>query len=159
MRIISANRDGGKTTKAVELALETDAYLIVRDHNEAYRLSGLYPSLRFPVTFDELLNSGMRGSQVRNIVIDNADDFLRFVVGSVGALTIDAITIPGSVEGPAPNPKNVEPFDPKRQYRKGEYVKFANADKPENGALHLVVTNPPRCPLEVGLDTAFIYCW
>jgi len=63
----------------VEIANEMGAYLIVRDRQAAKRLSE--QTNRFPVTFEELLDSRMEGSRVRNIVIDDADEFLRRICG------------------------------------------------------------------------------
>ena len=81
----------GKTTEAIRLANETGAYLVVRSRDEALRVSKLNPSPnRFPVTFQEILEQRMRGSFVRNIVIDNVDLFIQRIVGD---LLIEGITI------------------------------------------------------------------
>src|ERR1700676_1608728 len=124
MRVINSNRGGGKTTKAVELAKKSGAHLVVSNDNEKRRVAADNPSLRI-VTFYDLLRGKLRGISNPRIVIDNADDLLRLVCEHI---TIEAITINGPVEGSTPNPKNVEVFDPKRQYRKGEYVKFVSDD-------------------------------
>jgi len=71
----ATGRGTGKTKRAVELAMATGAYLVVRNRDEAHRLSQEYPKLRFPVTFQELKDTRMQGSFVRNIVIDDLEDF------------------------------------------------------------------------------------
>ena len=89
MRIIYATRGPGKTSKAVEIANETGAYLIVADRKRAQQVFRDYRPYRFPVTFDELLTSGMCGSYVRNVVIDDADELVQRICHS---LKIDAVT-------------------------------------------------------------------
>lgn len=74
--------------EAIKLANETGAYLIVHSHDEAVRLAPLCN--RFPVTFDEFLDNRMRGSHVRNIVIDQADMLIQRIASG---LTIEGITL------------------------------------------------------------------
>jgi len=95
MKIICKARGEGKTTDAVKVAIETGAYLIVRDRRAVEYLSREYPDLRFPITFDEFLRGeSVRGSFVKNFVIDDADEFIRYVCAMKGAMQIDAITLP-----------------------------------------------------------------
>lgn len=83
----------GKTMDAIRIAAETGAYLIVIDQREAKRVAELAQvmglNIRYPVTFDEFERHRMRGSHVRKVVIDNADEFLRRMFGG---LTIEAAT-------------------------------------------------------------------
>lgn len=156
MKIINANRQGGKTTKAIELAKESGAYLVVANDSQRHNLIAKYPEMESKlITFNQVLHT-LAGISDPCVVIDNADDFLRYVLRGI---RIEAITIDGQVEGPAPMHKNVDVYDPKRQYKREDYVKFVSKDDPKHGALHLVTTNPPDCPLVVGIDTAFCYCW
>ncbi len=93
MKVIFNGRGMGKTTKAIKMANETGGYLLVHSYDEAVRLSRLpgdQKPLRFPVTYQEFLSGKMRGSFVRNVVIDNAEMFLREVTGGV---SVDAITL------------------------------------------------------------------
>ena len=78
-------RGEGQTTKAVELAKDTKAYLIVRDHKAAQRLSAENPELRFPITFEELIQTKMKGSYVREIVIDDVEDLKTMLLGMITA--------------------------------------------------------------------------
>lgn len=68
-------RGTGKTTAAIELAKKTGAYLVVRDGDHAHGLSRRFPELRFPMTFEELMHGKMCTAGVRNIVIDDIEDF------------------------------------------------------------------------------------
>jgi len=92
MKIEIHARRRGKTTKAIELANKTGAYLVVMDRAAIQWIeteSHIQPK-RLPITFDELLREKLRGSWVRNIVIDDADVLLQHIVG---ALTIEGITL------------------------------------------------------------------
>lgn len=79
MKLVNRDRGLGKTTEAVKQAHRTGAYIIVKDRRRALYCmqiaEELHLNIRFPVTFEEFLHSRMRGSHVRNIVIDDADDF------------------------------------------------------------------------------------
>lgn len=92
-RLIARPVRHGKTMEAIRIAARTGAYMIVANMDEAGRVADLAQSMglevRFPITFDEYLRSRMAGSRVRNVVIDNADEFLRRVFPG---LTIDAAT-------------------------------------------------------------------
>lgn len=94
MKKIVKPRQSGKTIEAIRIASETGAYLIVHSMDEVVRVVHLASSLglniRHPVTFDEFLHrGGLRSSRVRNVVIDNADEFLARVFSG---LTIEAAT-------------------------------------------------------------------
>jgi hypothetical protein len=95
MQIVNKARAMGKTTEAIKKAHETGAYMICLDRQEALRLSkqaeDMNMPIRFPVTWEEFLHSGkLKGSHVRNVVIDNADEiFLRMFSG----LKIEMITL------------------------------------------------------------------
>lgn len=95
MLTILKAKGAGKTTDCIAEANRTGAYLVVRDQDVAHAVAHLTD--RFPVTYGELLNGGMRGSFVRNIVIDDADALLRYVLPY---LKIDAISLTPS-EAPA----------------------------------------------------------
>lgn len=78
-------RGKGQTTEAVRIAKETGAYLIVRDKNTAIRISQQERDLRFPVTFNELIVSRMKGSAIKNIVIDDVEDLKNILLNSLTA--------------------------------------------------------------------------
>lgn len=80
MKVFIGSMRAGKTTQMIKQAAKTGAYIICMNMKEAKRVAdqaedmGL--QIRFPVTFQELLDNKMRGSFVRNILIDNCDSFL-----------------------------------------------------------------------------------
>jgi hypothetical protein len=92
MRIKIGTRQTGRTTWAAALAQTTGAYLVVRSQRTAERVAKEFPGIRFPMTYDELLRDKLHGSSVQNIVIDDADGFLQYVVES---LRIEGITLLG----------------------------------------------------------------
>jgi hypothetical protein len=94
VKFLIRGKMGGKTTEAIKLAAKTEAYLVVGTIQEA-RAAAMYADkmgtpIRFPVTYDELLQTGMRMSHVRNIVIDDADRFLQKICAG---LTIEGCTL------------------------------------------------------------------
>ena len=98
MKAIQLSRQKGKTTEAIKIANETGAYLICLDHDEARRIRE--ECNRNPVSFSELNTHGMKGSFVRNVVVDNFDVYferrlteaLRDVLAPLDGLRVEAIT-------------------------------------------------------------------
>lgn len=98
MKRIKKARRAGKTTDAISLANETGAYLICLNEEEKRRIRD--ECQRNPVSFNELNEYGMRGSFVRNIVIDNFDMYfeqrlskaIKYVLTPLDGLKIDGIT-------------------------------------------------------------------
>ena len=94
MKKIILGRGKGKTTELIKLSHDTNAYIIVKDHDRAREVRimaekmGLY--ILFPVTVTEYMLTKLRGSHVRHVLIDDADDILEYFFNSV---TIDAITM------------------------------------------------------------------
>ena len=82
MKLYTAPRQAGKTRIAVEMCIEIDAYLVVRNRQEAQRVFELYKhkNLRFPITYDELLKYPMKQSRLKKVVVDNIDDFAYHVI-------------------------------------------------------------------------------
>ena len=80
MNIELRSRRAGKTTAAIHKAAETKAYIIVPTEQDKRRIvlqaEDMGVNIRHPVTLHEFLNDRMRGSWVRNVVIDDADRFL-----------------------------------------------------------------------------------
>ena len=83
----------GKTLHAIQVAHDTKAYLITTTMAEAKRVNALAQNLgtpiRFPLFFDEFQQHQLRGSRVRNIVVDNLDQMLP---GFFPGLTLEAVT-------------------------------------------------------------------
>lgn len=94
MKIELRARRFGKTTEAIKKAHETKAYLIVINEAEKRRVVKMAEemnlNIRNPVTWAEYQQDQMRGSFVRNVVIDNADYILQQVFP---ALKIEMITL------------------------------------------------------------------
>lgn len=93
MKVITGDRQSGKTTEAIKLANKHDGYLVVHSKNRASQVyhSDDYPDLdQFPITYHEL--EKMRGSHPNCIVIDDLDMFLHSQIG----LPIEAVTMTSS---------------------------------------------------------------
>lgn len=90
----------GKTTEAIKLANETGAYLICINEEEKRRIRE--QCKRNPVSFAEFNSYGMKGSFVRNIVIDNFDVWLELeldkIMRAFADLKVDGITYTDSFE-------------------------------------------------------------
>lgn len=79
MKVITGPRQSGKTTEAIELANENDAYLVVGNQRIAHNIyhSDKHPDCdRFPMTFHELYNHS--GKHNLEVVIDEIDVFLKY---------------------------------------------------------------------------------
>lgn len=100
MQHIYLDHGAGKTTKAIELANKTGAYLICISEEEKRRIRE--QCKRNPVSFAELDSYGMRGSFVRNVVVDNFDAWLEMklniLMRDFQGLKIDGITYTESPE-------------------------------------------------------------
>lgn len=94
MKIVNLDRGEGKTTAAIKQAHETGAYIIVKSREEAHytmrMAEELHLNIRFPVTFEEFLNSRMRGSHVRNIIIEDAE---RLFLSLFNGFEIEMVTL------------------------------------------------------------------
>lgn len=81
MKIISLKRAGGKTRDACALANIENAHLVVSSPGEARKLSQVFSGTNnFPATYAELIKYGKRNG-IERVVIDNIEDFLRYVIG------------------------------------------------------------------------------
>lgn len=94
MKKLIEEKGSGKTTAVIEQAHETGAYIIVISDDEARRVAVLAEemgkSIRYPVTIGEFLRGGMRGSRVKNIIIDNLDLMIRRICAG---LDVELITM------------------------------------------------------------------
>ena len=94
MKIYNLDRGEGKTTKAIEQAHKTGAYIICKNREEAVRTmrmaeeNGL--NIRFPITFDEFLGTRMRGSLVKNVIIEDAE---RLFLSLFQGLEVEMVTL------------------------------------------------------------------
>lgn len=79
MKVITGDRQSGKTTEAIKLANEEDAYLAVHTRARARQVyhSDQYPDLdRFPITYSEIRSLRKAGYHTE-IVIDDLDLYLK----------------------------------------------------------------------------------
>lgn len=93
MKVVTGPRQSGKTTEAIRLANEHDAYLVVHTRERARQVyhGENYPELdRFPLTYQEL-KSGHLG-QPRRVVIDD----LGMLLGSTFDVPVEAVTATAS---------------------------------------------------------------
>ncbi len=100
MKKIIKPRQAGKSTELIRMSEESGAYIIVSSRARANFLFQLAHEtghkIPFPVTYREYEQSRFRGSFVRHILIDDADDLLQMLFKEV---TIDAITMTDNQEG------------------------------------------------------------
>lgn len=95
MRIFKGKKGCGKTRFAVEMAIRTDSYLVVKNRVEAKRIFADYheSGLRFPVTYEDVLKSKSSFIRIfnRSIIVDDMDDFVAFALRNFNVLmtTID----------------------------------------------------------------------
>ena len=95
MQVIYKPRGTGKSTDLIKLSVETNSYILVKDRKRALDLSKMasdlgYPQMLFPITLTEYMANKMKGSHVKTILIDDADDILQAIFNTV---TIQAITL------------------------------------------------------------------
>ncbi len=87
MRNIIGTRRSGKTTKAIKVCLDTlDCYLVVRNIARIEQIQKefcKYEKVEM-LTYHQLLEFNAAGRQFKNIVIDDADDFLEFLAHRKG---------------------------------------------------------------------------
>lgn len=93
LKIIKGRRTG-KTTKLIKISENTQAYILVANRkrqqliaNMAISIGGNIP---YPVTVEDYMKNSFRGSFIKNILIDDADDVLKTIFCTVN---IDAITM------------------------------------------------------------------
>lgn len=94
MEKIILARCQGKTTKLIQMSHDTWTYILVADKR---RQSSLFRQARnmgidipFPVTLDDYMKNQFRGSHIKRILIDDADDVLKALFYN---LEIKAITM------------------------------------------------------------------
>lgn len=104
MKIIIGKRQSGRTLQAIQIANNTGAYLVVHSHHQACLVRD--QTQRFPLSYDELLNGKLRGSYVRNIVIDNLEMFFAHLLPGI---TIEAVVLQEEEKWPENTPKTFEP--------------------------------------------------
>lgn len=94
MKKIIKPRGKGKTTELIKLSAKTNTYILVANKKRRKQLMELAYSMNviipYPVTIDDYMRTQFRGSFIKNILIDDAEDVLQSIFYTV---VIDAITI------------------------------------------------------------------
>lgn len=94
MKKIIKPRGKGKTTELIKLSAKTNTYILVANKKRQRQLMELAYSMNviipYPVTIDDYMRTQFRGSFIKHILIDDADDILQRFFNTV---VIDAITI------------------------------------------------------------------
>lgn len=82
MKVICQPRQSGKTTKLIEMCAQSKwCYIVVANRTRAKYVADLAKKMNvtipFPITLDEGLNDGFKGTFIESILIDDADDLLQ----------------------------------------------------------------------------------
>lgn len=95
MQIIVSGRQSGKTTKLIEIASKTDAYIVCHSQHECNRIYELALELNlninFPITYREFIEHRYYGRGIKGFLIDNADQLIQ----SMTEVNIEALTMTG----------------------------------------------------------------
>ena len=79
MIVIQRKRGRGRTTKLVELALQTGAYLVILSQNEISRIRRTFERVPKMITFNEFRNRDYFAKGINGFVIDNVDILLQSI--------------------------------------------------------------------------------
>jgi len=94
MKKIIRPRQSGKTSELIRMSEQTQTYIVTptmtRAKITAQMAQELGHNIPFPVSLAEYLRSGFRGTFIKHILIDDADDVLQELFKEV---QIDAITM------------------------------------------------------------------
>lgn len=94
MEIILMGRGEGKTTELIKRSHETNTYILVTTQKRAdsvfKQAIDMGYNIPYPITFDGYSRNRFVGTTIRRILVDDADDLLRMVLGF---REIDAITM------------------------------------------------------------------
>lgn len=92
MNKIIKGRRQGKTTELIKRSAETRTYILVANRQRVEQVFNQAQSMGlnipYPVTVEEYMRSGFRGSFINSILIDDADDVLSQVFSNVRIETL-----------------------------------------------------------------------
>ena len=92
MNKIIKGRRQGKTTELIKRSAETRTYILVANRQRVEQVfkqaQSMGLNIPYPVTVEEYMRSGFRGSFINSILIDDADDVLSQVFSNVRIETI-----------------------------------------------------------------------
>lgn len=94
MKVIYQKPRSGKTTKLIQMSHDNWIYIVTVDEKRANNIAHMAYELKidipYPITLQEYLNTKMRGSHIKKVLIDDADDILKNIFNTV---EIDTITM------------------------------------------------------------------
>ena len=94
MKKIIKGRGEGKTKELIQLSHDTNTYILVADRSRQREIFSFARELGicilYPVTVEDYMKTHFRGSFIKRILIDDADDVLKTVFSNV---VINAITM------------------------------------------------------------------
>ncbi len=94
MKKIIKPRRAGKTTDLIEISENTGTYILVANRNRQREVAGMAreqnKNIPFPVTLEDFLRTGFKGSFINHILIDDAEAVLQELFRTV---RIDALTM------------------------------------------------------------------
>lgn len=101
MTTIAGPRGSGKTTELIRRCAEENANgfpaaILVADKKRAEYVAYLALQIKIniplPVTLDEVKDGAFRGSFIEKILVDDADDLMRRILGREAGLVVSAMT-------------------------------------------------------------------
>ena len=94
MKLIIKPRQSGKTSELIRMSEEANAYIITLNRGMAEYVSKMAKAqghnIPHPIALNDYMRTGFKDSNVKHILIDNADMVLQHIFSEA---TIDAITM------------------------------------------------------------------
>lgn len=94
MKIIYEKRGTGKTSKLIQMSHDMNTYILTVNQKRAALIAKMAHemgiAIPYPVTVDDYMRCRFRGSFIKDILIDDADDVLKQIFHTVN---IEAITM------------------------------------------------------------------
>ena len=92
MNAIIGKRGSGKTTALIKLSSKHQLYILVLNRERQKQLfqqaHDLGYQIPYPITLDDYLRDKLRGSHIREILIDDVDDILKYIFATVKINTV-----------------------------------------------------------------------
>ena len=93
MEIIYKGRGQGKTAELIKRSAETGTYIVVSNRNHALNIVRQaqemgYDNIPFPITIEEVVRYGFRGTYIQRVLVDDADLIIQQLLDPVECETI-----------------------------------------------------------------------